>query len=392
MSRSPRLTLRGRGIRLRFTVLYMALFLLSGVALLGITVLVFLNSGKRTSPVDPAQQAAPVAAQQRVAALEAQLSQIHAQQQRQVLVAAAVALVIMIAVSAVLGRGIAGRVLQPLRTITATTQRITADNLHQRLAVTGPHDEVKDLADTIDALLQRLEAAFAAQRLFAANASHELRTPLATMRAALDVAMAKPPPIPASTTTLAQRLRTELDQIDQLLEGLLTLARTQHGAPADPVAMPLAHLVSTALQARSADITAGTLTLHTHLDDRAQVHGSRALLTRMIDNVIDNAITHNQRGGWIHVAVTVHGPTALLVVETGGQRLDHEQVRHLGQPFHRLGATRTGNAHGAGLGLSIVSAIAATHQGSLDLHARPEGGLRVAITLPTAATPTGAPR
>jgi signal transduction histidine kinase len=392
MNRSARLGLRGRSIRLRFTLMYMALFLLSGVGLLGITVVLSLKSSERTRPVNPEQQALPVAAQQRIAALEAQLSQVQAQQVRQLLTAATVALVVMVAVSAVLGRSVAGRVLRPLRTISATTRRLTADNLHERLAVTAPHDEVKDLADTIDGLLERLEAAFAAQRLFAANASHELRTPLATMRAALDVAIAKPPPIAASTTTLAQRLRTELDQIDQLLDGLLMLARTQHGAaPADPVTMPLADLVSAALDTRSGDTTAMNLTVHADLDDHAWIHGSRALLARMIDNVIDNAITHNHRDGWIGVTVTVDGPTAMLVTETGGHRLDHEQVSRLAQPFHRLGAERTGNAHGSGLGLSIVSAIATAHGGRLDLHARPDGGLRVTITLPCAKTPLGVP-
>jgi signal transduction histidine kinase len=391
MSWSARLRLRGRSIRLRFTVLYMALFLLSGFALLTITVVLSVRSGEGTRPVSTREQAAPAAAQQRIEALQAQMNQAHAQQVQQLLTGAAVALVVMVAVSAVLGRTVAGRVLRPLRTITTTTRRITADNLHERLAVTAPHDEVKDLADTIDGLLERLEAAFAAQRLFAANASHELRTPLATMRAALDVTMAKPSPIPASTATLAERLRSELNQVDRLLEGLLMLARTQHGAPADPVTMPPAHLVSAALDARSDDITAMNLTVHIDLDDRVWIDGSRTLLARMVDNVIDNAVTHNHRDGWIRVTVTVDGPSVLLLVETGGHRIDDEQVSRLAQPFHRLGEQRTGNDHGSGLGLSIVSAIAAAHGGGLDLHARPEGGLRVAITLPRAATPVGVP-
>jgi signal transduction histidine kinase len=392
MSTSRHLGLRGRSIRLRITVMYMALFLLSGAGLLAITVLLSVGTTTtHTSPVNAPQQRAPAAAQQRIAALQAQLDQAHAQQVRQILTGSAVALVVMVAVSAVLGRTVAGRVLRPLRTITATTRRITADNLHQRLTITAPQDEVKDLADTIDGLLERLEGAFDAQRLFAANASHELRTPLATMRAAVDVAMAKPPPIPASTTALADRLLTELDQIDRLLDGLLMLVRTQHGTPPDPATTPLAGLVSDALDARSADITAMDLTVHHRLDDNAWIHGSRTLLARMVDNVIDNAVTHNHRGGWIGVTATINGPEALLVVETGGQLLDHEQVARLAQPFQRLGAERTGNAHGSGLGLSIVSAIAATHGGSLDLHARPGGGLQVAITLPQAAAPPGVP-
>jgi signal transduction histidine kinase len=385
MSWSPRLGLRGRNVRLRFTVLYLALFLFSGAALLAITVVLSIGTKASTGPAGVAGPAE----QQRIAAFQAQLQQAHEQQVHQLLTGATVALVVMVVASAVLGRTVAGRVLRPLRTITAATRRITADNLHERLAVTAPHDEVKDLADTIDGLLERLEGAFDAQRLFAANASHELRTPLATMRAALDVAMAKPPPIPVQTTALADRLRTELDQIDRLLDGLLTLARTQHSAPPDPVAVPLARLVSQALDARSADIAALDLTVHTHLDEHVWIHGSRTLLFRMVDNVVDNAVTHNHAGGWIRVEATHDGQAALVVVETGGHHLDPEHVSRLARPFHRLGTERTGDAQGSGLGLSIVSAVAATHGGHLDLRARPEGGLRVAITLPSA---TGVPR
>jgi signal transduction histidine kinase len=134
------------------------------------------------------------------------------------------------------------------------------------------------------------------------------------------------------------------------------------------------------------------LTIHTHLDDHIWIHGSRTLLSRMIDNVIDNAVTHNHPGGWIHVKATANGPAALLVVETGGHHLEPQQVSRLAQPFHRLGTERTGNAHGSGLGLSIVSAIAATHGGHLDLRARPEGGLHVAITLPLTTAAAGVPR
>ncbi|WP_250212816.1 sensor histidine kinase [Acrocarpospora catenulata] len=368
--------------------MYMALFLLSGAALLALTNLLAIGNVKMSAPVGSQPQPVPlVAAQQHIAALQAELDQVHTQQLRQLLTGSLIALAVMLAVSAVLGRVVADRVLRPLRTITAATRRISADNLHERLAVTAPHDEVKDLSDTIDGLLARLEGAFEAQRRFVANASHELRTPLTTMRAALDVAVAKPPPIPAQTTALADRLRTELDQIDRLLEGLLLLARVQHGAAPDEVTVPLGNLVSEALAARTAEVSAMELTVHDELDDDARIHGSRTLLARMVDNVIDNAVTHNQHGGWIRIAATANDETALLVVETGGRVLDHEQVGRLARPFQRLGAERTGNAHGSGLGLSIVSDIAAIHGGTLDLRARPEGGLRVAITLPLAGVP-----
>ncbi|GAA2392171.1 HAMP domain-containing sensor histidine kinase [Nonomuraea africana] len=394
--RLRRLALPARTVRLRFTALYGVLFLLSGAALLVITNLVSLGS-TRISEVAPtgdllAQNSSLAAAHERISLLEGQLAGARETQSHQLLVGSAVALAVMALVSIVLGRIIAGRVLRPLRTITAATRRISADNLHERLAVPGPADEVKDLADTIDELLERLESSFAAQRRFVANASHELRTPLATMRASLDVAVAKPEPVPPQTVALADRLRTELDQVDRLLEGFLVLARTQHGALSDRARISLGHTVSAALEARAADIVAKGLTVHSDdLSDSAWTRGSRTLLSRMADNVIDNAITHNHEGGWIRVAATLDGESALLVVETGGRVLDQEQVARLAQPFQRLGADRTGSGDGSGLGLSIVAAIASAHGGGLDLQARPEGGLRVAITLPPVAARAGVP-
>ncbi|MEW9528242.1 sensor histidine kinase [Microbispora sp. NPDC049125] len=379
-----------RTVRQRFTALYGALFFLSGVALLALTNLVAFGSSKVTAPIgNPAPQQA--ATQQLVVQLQAQLSEMRTAQSRQLLIGSAVALAVMAVVSVVLGRFVAGRVLRPLRTITAATRRISADNLHERLAVPRPADEVKDLADTIDGLLERLEHSFAAQGRFVANASHELRTPLATMRASLDVAVAKPEPA-AQTVALADRLRTELDQVDRLLEGFLTLARTQHGALPGRTTISLGRLVSAALDARADDITARGLTVQDDdVHDSAWTRGSRTLLSRMVDNVIDNAVVHNHDGGWIRVAATADEVTARLVVETGGQVFDPEQVTRLAQPFQRLGADRTGSGDGSGLGLSIVAAIAEAHDGDLDLRARPEGGLRVAVSLPSASVRSGAP-
>jgi signal transduction histidine kinase len=375
--------LRRRSVRLRFTILYGFVFLLSGAALLTIAGTMTLNStGAMTAPapgqvVD--QPMAPTQAQAEIGRLHAQLDHQRADQLQQVLEGSAIALAVMAVVSVGLGRLVAGRVLRPLRTITAATQRISADNLHERLTVPGPADEVKELADTIDGLLERLEESFAAQRRFVANASHELRTPLATMRASLDVAVAKPEPVPAQTRALADRLRTELDQVDLLLDGFLVLARTQHRALPDRTALPLGAIVTKALAARGADIRARALTV---LDtvEQGVVLGSGPLLGRMVDNVIDNAIRHNEDGGWIRVATRAEGAMVRLVVETGGAVLDDVQVAQLAQPFRRIGPDRTGT--GSGLGLSIVAAIAEAHDGALALHARPEGGLRVEITLP----------
>ncbi|GII31563.1 HAMP domain-containing sensor histidine kinase [Planotetraspora mira] len=383
----------GRTVRQRFTALYGVLFLLSAVGLLAITNIVSL--GSRVSSFGgnpPAGQPTLAAAQEHIALLQSRLSEMEAVQSRQLLIGSAVALAVMAVVSILLGRVVAGRVLRPLRTITAAARRISADNLHERLAVAGPADEVKDLADTIDGLLERLEGSFAAQRRFVANASHELRTPLATMRASLDVAVAKPEPVPAQTVALADRLRTELDQVDRLLEGFLVLARTQHGDLSDRATISLGRVVSTALATRADDIAGRSLTVHDgDVHDGAWTRGSRTLVSRMVENVIDNAIVHNHDGGWIRVAATADGATARLVVETGGRVLDQEQLALLAQPFQRLGADRTGSDTGSGLGLSIVAAVATAHGGGLDLRARPEGGLRVTVSLPSAAAQAGVP-
>ena len=296
----------------------------------------------------------------------------------------------MAVVAGLLGWGLAGRALRPLRIITATARRISEDNLDERLAFGGPQDELKDLADTIDGLLERLEGAFAAQRRFVANASHELRTPLATMRASLDVAMAKPEPPPVQTVMLAGRLRGELDRIDELLEGFLVLARAQHGALPDQTAVSLSDLASAALAVRANAVAARALTVHTDVSSgTAWVSGSQALVSRMVDNIVDNAIVHNEPGGWIGVTAGTEGNSACVVVENGGPVLDQAQVAQLAQPFRRLGpggasTSRIAGGAGSGLGLSIVAAIAAAHGGSLDLCARPDGGLRVMITLPLA--------
>ncbi|MEU1896555.1 sensor histidine kinase [Streptomyces pristinaespiralis] len=379
--------LRSGTVGRRFTMLYAAGFLGSGTVLLTLT---YLMSGSRVTVAAPEQPPAvppgPAAAEQRIRDLETQLADVHGQQDHQLLAGSLVALVVMVGVSLLLGRLLAGRVLRPLRLITAATRRISAENLHQRLAVTGPADEVKELADTVDGLLERLEASFVAQRRFVGNASHELRTPLATMRASLDVAVAKPEPA-AQTVALAGRLRTELDRVDHLLDGFLVLARAQHGTLADRTPVPLGRPAREALTARAADIAAKRLTVHDEIRTDTWTRGSPALLSRMVENLLDNAIVHNQEGGWIRISTDHDTAGARLVLTTGGHVLDQERVDRLTQPFERLGADRTGPEGSCGLGLSIVAAIVTAHGGRLTLLARPEGGLCVTAALPSAAGP-----
>jgi signal transduction histidine kinase len=389
-----------RTVRLRLTLLYGSLFLVSGAVLLVITYLLVRHSTPHavffgSLPVTniqghaphglpnfppshpPIPRNAPSLKQQ----ISSQAVRQHAAELHQLLTQSGVALAIMTVVSIALGWLVAGRVLGPLQTMTASTRRISEDNLHQRLALQGPRDELKDLADTIDGLLGRLEAAFDAQRRFIANASHELRTPLAMMRTSLDVANGKPGRVPLQVIALGDKVREGLDQADRLLEGFLTLARAQHSAAADQTTVSLHETVSTAIQARRAAIDEMGIEVQQAIRE-VQVHGSETLLSRMVENVIDNAIKHNEPWGWIRIETHTHGDVARLVVESGGARLEESEVLELAQPFRRIGAERTSSENGVGLGLSIVAAIAVAHGGKLELNARPQGGLRVLIELP----------
>lgn len=368
-------------VRWRLTLLYTALFLLCGTALLAITYGLFarLDYSNPTKPTAGLGRNPATSASLKIA--DAMSTQRGLDLHR-LLLGSGIALAIMAAVSGVLGWVVAGRVLAPLRTITATTDRISDTNLHERIAMSGPRDELRLLADTIDGLLGRLETAFDAQRRFVANASHDLRTPLAMMRTTLDVAVAKPGGVPAQTRELDTELRLDLNHADQLLESFLTLARAQNGQLDEHTTVALEPLINAALAARTAEIAAKDLTVKTELAP-LEVTGSATLLTRMIENVIENAVRHNQAGGAIELTLApVDGRRAEVVTDTSGPLLDQTAVTELVQPFKRLRRDRTGSQHGHGLGLSIVAAVAAAHNGRLELHARPEGGLRAQITLP----------
>lgn len=372
-------------MRWRLTLLYSGLFLICGAVLLAISYEFFTKFAFGYPPKATGPGGGP--ANLSLQALDATLGQVRGAYLHRLLVGSGIALGIMALVSGVLGWVVAGRVLAPLRTIAAATERISDTNLHERLAMPGPRDELRLLADTIDRLLERLEAAFEAQRRFVANASHELRTPLAMMRTTLDVAIAKPGPIPAQTHELDAELRIDLDHAERLLEGFLALARAQGGWLEELGQVELEPIISAALTARSDQIAAKELSVETHLA-AVGVVGSATLLARMIENVIENAVRHNQPGGSIKLTLApVNGEQARVIIDSSGPMLDQETVRELAQPFKRLNQDRTGSQNGHGLGLSIVAAIAAAHDGRLELHARAHGGLRVQITLPATAVP-----
>ena len=279
-----------RTVRLRLTALYGVLFFVSGAVLLAIAGGFAVNRSS-TEAVGRAANIGPTTAlanaqariqqlQQQLAAAQSGSDQLHAFS-RNLIIASVIALGLMTVVSVLMGWFVAGRALRPVREMTAAAQRISARNLDERLAVTGPADELKELGDTIDAVLERLESAFKAQRRFVANASHELRTPLTTMRATLDVAVAKPELAPPQTIALAARLRTELDRIDGLLEAFLFLARAQHRDLPGQAVLPVEYIVGAALADQKAAISAMNLTVQDASGlAGVWVTGSQALLRR----------------------------------------------------------------------------------------------------------------
>jgi signal transduction histidine kinase len=393
-----------RTVRLRLTLLYGGMFCLSGAVLLAITyLLVRYFSGhllqiSRVGPLDSARSAGhpagrlpalPSLAQLQSEAKHELISQ-HDSDLRQLLIWSLVALGVTGTGSLAIGWLVADRVLAPLRTMTAATRRISQDNLHERLALPGPDDELRELADTIDGLLARLEAAFDAQRRFVANASHELRTPLARIRTALDVAVGKPAPVPPPVMALDQKIREGLDRADRLMEGLLVLGRAEHGELGDQAPADLSEVITAALAEQGPDIAARRITVECDVAPAAVV-GNPTLIGRMVENVIDNGVRHNRPDGWLRVTLAERGDLIRLTVESSGEALDQSQVDELAQPFRRLRADRTGSARGAGLGLSIVAAIAAAHGGALALRAREHGGLRVLIELPRMAETSSPP-
>jgi len=400
--RTPKRWLPAPTIRLRLTALYGTLFLCCGAGLLAITYLLadhaitgnftYTYKGPNGTTGVISCRAAPrpgsgPAGRSALVRCQVLAVQSHATLMHHLLVYSGIALAIMALAAAVLGWLLAGRVLRPLRSITTATQRITAHSLHERLALAGPDDEVKALADTIDDLLGRLEEGFDAQKRFIANASHELRTPLTMMRTALDVASGKPGPPAPQTARLAARIRTGLDKADRLVDGFLVLARAQRGPVPPGVTVSLGETAETALAEHGQAIAGMRLSVEQDLS-AAPVQGTALLLARMTDNLIDNAIRHNQPGGWIRVTTSTVGTQARLIIENGGPVFDDQDVRELAQPFRRLGGDRTSTGNGTGLGLSIVASIAAAHNGTLQLSARADGGFHAAVMLPAAVART----
>ncbi|MBK5305698.1 MAG: HAMP domain-containing histidine kinase [Frankiaceae bacterium] len=281
---------------------------------------------------------------------------------------------------------LAGRVLLPLQQITSTAQRLSAEQLDARIALPGPHDELKELADTFDAMLERLQSSFEAQRRFVADASHELRTPLAVMRTEVDVALADPDASPADLRAAAMVVRDATMRADQLVDSLLLLARSDRlsvdGLPLrERVDLP--EVCDRAVSAVQAEAEERRIVL-TSSYAPAVVLGDRGLLERLAGNLVENGVRHNVDGGWVRVDAGTVGDRVRLQVMSSGPVVPAAEVPRLFEPFRRQGPARTAR-RGAGLGLSIVKAVATVHGGSVTAEARTEGGLTVTVDLPRCA-------
>ena len=403
---TPRSWLRlpRRTARLRLSLLYGGLFLICGAGLLAITYGLVRSQvpstvnvrGKPTSSSTlphankkPVPLGHPHNRPAGTAPSPARLVEI-ADRQKQVdlngeLIWSGVALGIMTLVSLGLGWYIAGRVLRPVRTIARTARTISARNLSERLAFDGPDDEFKELGDTLDQLFARLQAAFDSQRHFVANASHELRTPLTVERSLLQIALSDPNPTIESLLATCQNALLNSEQQQHLIDGLLTLARSEAGLdnrePCD-----LAQITEHALLTARIDVERLGLTINTTLQP-APVEGNPRLLERLASNLVENAIHHNTPGGHVEITTATRHEHAYLTVTNTGPVVSADEIPRLFQPFQRLNGTRTQHKDGHGLGLSIVQAIATAHNATITTRAQPNGGLAIEITFPRSEKP-----
>jgi signal transduction histidine kinase len=396
----PHWRLPGRTVRLRLTLLYGTLFLVSSAVLLTITYVLVARqytgdenifiSGIRVEPdgsgvsvpVKPDTLAPPPLVpvpDPRVAAVAERQSTAAL---RELALQSGIALAIMAILSIWLGWLVAGRALRPLRTITNAARDISASNLHRRLALEGPDDELKQLANTVDGLLGRLEASFDAQRQFVANASHELRTPLTYERALVEVALADPNATADTLRETCERVLVVGEQQERLIEALLTLSRSQRGLDQrEP--FDLAAVAAEVLETLRPEAERKQLHIDTALDP-APTSGDAALGERLVANLVDNAVRHNVPAGRIEVATGTKNGHAVLSIANSGPVLPTGEIDRLFQPFQRL-ATESNNGQddGLGLGLSIVQAIATAHEATLTRRARPEGGLAIEVRFPS---------
>ncbi|WP_354597735.1 ATP-binding protein [Streptomyces sp. JL1001] len=327
----------------------------------------------QTAVIEPGQYA--VAQKVGTAAGDAALSQL--------LTVSGVSLAVYSALSVALAWWMAGRVLRPVGVITARARRLSGSNLHERIALKAPPGELKELADTFDGMLDRIQQLVAARQRFAANAAHELRTPLAVQRAAAEIGLADDPP-PEKVAWIRDKLIDTAADSERLIEGLLLLAVSDEGLRRrERVALDETVIAVTGAlgaEAKERDITVEVTARP------VTVEGDAVLLDHLVHNLVANALRHNHPGGTVTVRV---GPGGLEVANTG-PRVDPATVPLLFEPFRRARARRHAPGEGAGLGLSIVASVARAHGGDAGARANPGGGLTARVTLPVRAPEAGA--
>jgi signal transduction histidine kinase len=367
---------RVRSARLRLTLIYSGLFLALGTAIVVVIIVLARNGSVQAS----VSQAVPAPAGGPAVHVVASLQ--HSADVARLLAVSWLTLALTAVAAAVLGWFAAGRALRPLRQMTDAARNISAGNLHARLALAGPNDEFKQLGDTFDELLARLEMSFAAQRRFVANAAHELRTPLTLERTLLQVALADPRASADMLRATCEELLASGRDQERLLEALLTLASSERGLERhEPV--DLAGLARRALRDARDEVERRGLTVDADLRPVA-VRGDPDLLARLIANLVDNATRYNLMGGRVTIHAGTESGRAVLSVANTGPQVPREEVERLFEPFERFGAERTGNDGHHGLGLSIVRAIATAHQATVGAEPRADGGLVVRVSFPAA--------
>jgi signal transduction histidine kinase len=413
MSTSIIKRVRPQRLRTRLAVLYALLFLAAGSSLLALTYALLasrLPTTSRQKPVPipaicnqpvtnaskvggstkPSENSLPPVKLPECAAAFAAGANAGSQAQRDstlssLLLASVIGLGVIALASGALGWFISGRALRPIRAITEAAQRASELQLGERLALEGPQDELKELADTFDAMLERLDEAFASQERFVANAAHELLTPLTAMRTSIEVTLSKPSRTPEQLEAMAQKVRRSIERSESTITSLLTLAKSGR-APTTREPVDLAAAAEYALDAATPSIAKLGLTVNATLEP-APTTGAAALLERMIANLVDNAVRHNNQGGWITVHTGEHDDMALFEISNSGPYVPEQTIQSLFEPFGRADE-RLNPVDGVGLGLSIANAIGIAHSASVVARSRPGGGLHVSVTLPRAQAQT----
>ncbi|MEV4436978.1 HAMP domain-containing sensor histidine kinase [Streptomyces sp. NPDC049555] len=383
-------------IRIRLTLLYGGMFLMAGVLLLTIIYLLAANAlsvgsepliklvdgSKVQVPGNscPALKSPGLTADQANSILASCMRDQRAMALESLLRRSLLALLGLAVIAFAFGYAMAGRVLSPLGKITRTARRVAGTDLSRRIELGGPDDELKELSDTFDEMLDRLERAFTAQQRFVANASHELRTPLAINRTLLEVHLSDPGASP-ELQQLGKTLLATNERSEQLVEGLLLLARSDNEI-VDRKPVDLAEVASQALdQVRTEAQTRGVELRGTR--QPAVVQGNGVLLERIALNLVQNAVRYNTPDGWVEVTTQAQPGQSVLVVENTGPVVPAYEVDNIFEPFRRLRTERTGSDKGVGLGLSIVRSVARAHGGRITAEPREGGGLIMRVVLPT---------